>query len=281
MPRHGKSVARGTARRCLITIPVSHYCEKARWALERLGLAYREERHLQGFHYPKTYWISRNLQVPVLVDGGKVIADSTAILKYLDSYAAPSQRLYPESIAERRRVEELEDIFDETLGVESRRWFYFHSLPERRAVLRFAGQGAPRIERALAPLVFPVMRRFAVWRLRVSAHTVATGLVECRRIVRWTDSLLADGVPFLVGGRFSAADLTLACMMAPFVLPAEYGIRLPAPEELPAAMRPIVREFQDTVTGQYVLRLFREHRHRVMVAAAIVPGNQSAVEESQ
>ena len=32
----------------LITIPISHYCEKARWALDRAALAFREERHVQG-----------------------------------------------------------------------------------------------------------------------------------------------------------------------------------------------------------------------------------------
>ena len=30
----------------LITIPISHYCEKARWALDRAGVAYRERAHL-------------------------------------------------------------------------------------------------------------------------------------------------------------------------------------------------------------------------------------------
>ena len=69
----------------LITIPMSHYCEKARWALERLGLEYYEERHLQVFHYPRTWWISRGPSVPVLVDGGRVVADSTAILQHLDN----------------------------------------------------------------------------------------------------------------------------------------------------------------------------------------------------
>ena len=34
----------------LITIPISHYCEKARWALDRAGIEYREERHIQGVH---------------------------------------------------------------------------------------------------------------------------------------------------------------------------------------------------------------------------------------
>ena len=38
----------GQGMRRLLTIPISHYCEKARWALERAALDYREERHVQG-----------------------------------------------------------------------------------------------------------------------------------------------------------------------------------------------------------------------------------------
>ena len=30
----------------LVTIPISHYCEKARWALERAGVPYVERPHL-------------------------------------------------------------------------------------------------------------------------------------------------------------------------------------------------------------------------------------------
>ena len=38
------------ATRRLITIPISHYCEKGRWALDRAGVQYTEVPHLQGFH---------------------------------------------------------------------------------------------------------------------------------------------------------------------------------------------------------------------------------------
>ena len=68
----------------LISIPMSHYCEKARWGLERLGIEYYEERHLQVFHYPRTYWFSRGPNVPVLIDKENVVNDSTTILQYLD-----------------------------------------------------------------------------------------------------------------------------------------------------------------------------------------------------
>ena len=246
----------------LITIPMSHYCEKARWALERLDLAYSEERHLQGFHYAPTYWVSRNPGVPVLLDDGRVVVDSTAILKHLDRYAPADRRLYPEAAGTRRHVEALEDLFDETLGIESRRWFYFHYLPHPRAALRLAAQGVPGIERTAAPLLFPLMRRYASWLLQVSAGNVAAGLERAHHVVRQTDSLLNDARPFLAGERFSAADLTLACMMAPFVLPDEYGIRLPSVAELPSAMRPTVQAFRETTTGRHVLKLFRHHRHR-------------------
>src|SRR3954453_21680817 len=50
-PRRADRVReRDEALRRLFTIPISHYCEKARWALERAGLAYVEERHVQGVH---------------------------------------------------------------------------------------------------------------------------------------------------------------------------------------------------------------------------------------
>jgi glutathione S-transferase len=49
----------------LLTIPISHYCEKARWALDRLGLPYVEERHLQVFHYLRSYPLSGGPNVPV------------------------------------------------------------------------------------------------------------------------------------------------------------------------------------------------------------------------
>ena len=39
-------------RPVLITIPVSHFCEKARWALDRFNIPYDEQPHCPGFHVP-------------------------------------------------------------------------------------------------------------------------------------------------------------------------------------------------------------------------------------
>jgi glutathione S-transferase len=48
----------------LLTIPISHYCEKARWALERAGIPYREERHVQGVHQIVALRASGGITVP-------------------------------------------------------------------------------------------------------------------------------------------------------------------------------------------------------------------------
>ncbi len=63
----------------LITIPISHFCEKARWALDRAGIGYREERHVQGIHQIVARRAGGGSTVPVLItpDGalGGVRAD--------------------------------------------------------------------------------------------------------------------------------------------------------------------------------------------------------------
>ena len=51
----------------LVTIPISHYCEKVRWALERAGIPYREERHVQGIHRIAARRAGGGATVPVLV----------------------------------------------------------------------------------------------------------------------------------------------------------------------------------------------------------------------
>jgi glutathione S-transferase len=239
---------------------MSHYCEKARWGLAHAGLDYVEEAHLQVFHYRSVRRHSKAGKVPVLVTADQAIADSTAILQYLDRHHLPATRkLYPE--AQRAEVEALEERFDELLGVETRRWVYhrFMALP-RREVLRTAAQNTPGWERAMAPLLFPMMRRFLNTRLGISAEAVNAGCATITTIFDEVGARLADGRPYLLGEQFTAADLAFACMAAPVLLPPEYGIRLPTLEESPAAAQPEVRTWRAHPAGQFALRLYRERR---------------------
>src|SRR5690349_24994451 len=106
----------------LITIPISHFCEKARWALERAGIPYREQAHLQVFHRFAVRRAGGNGTAPVLVWDGRVLADSADILDATSAQAPAEQRLFPDDPRAAAEVRALEREFDTRLGPEGRLW---------------------------------------------------------------------------------------------------------------------------------------------------------------
>jgi glutathione S-transferase len=245
--------------RQLITIPMSHYCEKARWGLDWAGLEWTESAHLQVFHYRAVRQYDANGMVPVLVDGEEAVADSTNILLHLDKALPEARKLYPDDL--REEIQQLEEGFDEELGIETRRWVYYHWMPlPSRDVLKIAGQGIPGWQRLMAPFMFPMMRRFLAKHLSISDDNVQTGMALVHKHFDAVAKRLIDGRAFICGDQFTAADLSFACMAAPVLLPREYGIRLPTPEEVPASARTDVDYFRAHPAGQYALKLFRENR---------------------
>ena len=72
---------------------------------------------------------------------------------------------------------------------------------------------------------------------------------------------LGDGRRYLFEDRFTAADLTFACLAAAVVVPPEYGVALPQPDVLPEPVAGDVRAFREHPAGAFALRLFRELRY--------------------
>jgi glutathione S-transferase len=92
-----------TARALLLTIPFSHYCEKARWALDHARVEYVEEGHVPGFHRLAVRRAkSGKTSVPVLVADGRTLDDSSDILACADAKSAAGRALYPTDEAEKR-----------------------------------------------------------------------------------------------------------------------------------------------------------------------------------
>ena len=68
----------------LYQFELSHFSEKVRLVLDYKGLAYRKIEVTPGMGQLDLFRMSGQGKVPVLKDGNKVIADSTAIALYLD-----------------------------------------------------------------------------------------------------------------------------------------------------------------------------------------------------
>jgi len=245
-----------TERR-LLTIPISHFCEKARWALERAGLAYREERHVQGVNRIVSKRAGGHGTLPVLVCEIGVLAESEAILRYADAHLPEPRRLFPDGQEE---IAALCRELDAGLGPDGRRLMYAHMLPRKDFMLEFNDVGVPRWEDVMMRRLWPVVARWGARELEVRDDTLEQ---DRPRVLAAFDAIAArlqDGRPYLFGERFTAADLTFAALAAAVLAPPEYGTPLPQLDVLPEPVARDVAAFRAHPAGAFALRMFRDHR---------------------
>jgi glutathione S-transferase len=263
---------RAAARARLITIPFSHFCDKARWALDRAGIRYREEGHVPLAHMLPALRAGGRRSVPVLVTEGRVLADSTDILHFADERVPAESSLFFRDAPElRSEAEALEAQFDAELGPASRRVVYHHLLPDPALSLTvMSGAFGPSTPLGLLPprwlnpttfqLYFPVARALMQKAMRIDEAGVARSQSALRAVFDRVNERLREGRRFLVGERFSAADLTFAALAVPVLLPPEFPVPMPPPGDFPASLRDLIASLRAEPAGAYGLRLYRDHR---------------------
>jgi glutathione S-transferase len=246
----------------LVTIPISHYCEKARWALDRVGVPYSEQGHIQAIHRLATRRAGGGLTAPVFASPDGVLADSTDILDWADAHASPGRKLYPEDPDRAAQVRLLEHDFNTRLGPHSRCWMYQHLRARRDLALAYGCDGIPSWERATLRFAYPALIAIVARVLDVTPAKAVESELEVRATFEEVAERLADGRPYICGEDFTAADLTFSALAAPVLMPVEYGVRLPQPEDLPAYPAAVVREMRAHPAGIHALRMFDAERHR-------------------
>jgi len=256
----------------LYGIAFSHYVEKARWALERFGVPYRDKRYLPFLHIPVIHRLhggrqghadkaSSRYSTPVLrTPTGALFTDSAAIVRYVsETFADRDADLYP--CAE---VAELEQRFHDVLGPHTRRAAYAFMFERPALIQRVVDESVSpaqaRLFRWLRPGAQLGLRRL----LRIDEAGVARSMDKTRRELAWVGERLADGCAFLVGSRFSAADLAFASLAAPALLPDGYSAWLPSADMLPPRARDLTLELRDTPAGRFALRMYATERRRVL-----------------
>lgn len=246
-------------------IDISHYSEKARWALDYKSVPYRRRAPVPSLHIPIAMWLTKGAQktFPVLELDGERIGDSTAIIAALER-RFPDPPLYPEDPVQRRRALDLEDWFDEELGPHVR-LLAFHELsrePERFGELMMRTMPPPlnRWERPVGAYG----RAYVA--LRFGVRDAAAAEVARGKVLAALDRLeaeLGDG-EYLVGERLSVADLTAAALFHPLVMPPEGPL---PPIEMPAAYERLRASVADRPGFRWVAETFRRHRGGSAAAA--------------
>jgi glutathione S-transferase len=249
-------------------IEISHYNEKARWALDLKGVEHERRALVPGYHMALALALTRGrcYTSPIVELDGRRIGDSTAIIRALEE-RYPQPPLYPADPVERRRALVLEDFFDEQLGPYIRRLLFHELRSDRAGAARLAAQVSP------APMKrFPRMSAeyfLALTALRFGAGSAKAAERARRRVLQALDRLEAElgANDYLVGERFTVADLTAASLFYPLVLPAEGPLR----PELPATFARFREPLKERCGFRWVEEMFRRHRRRAPGAATAPP----------
>jgi glutathione S-transferase len=243
----------------LITIPFSHYCEKARWAADYVGFAYEEDGYIPGQHILPMR-LAGGKTVPVLVTDGGTYADSTDILAFLDTVAPADRKLYPADAAARAEVMAFEKTCSEDLGVATRLNAYFHGLGDVPALIRRVGPSLTGGQRIAMRMVMPLVGKLIRKKYRVSEKNAAAAREIAARVFADADARLSR-MPYLSGERFGAADITFASLAAPALSPPGHPSFDADVTALSPEVRALVEKYRATTSGAHVLKLYREHRH--------------------
>ena len=208
----------------------SHYVEKVRWALDFKGLQWSAvdvdaftKRQMHHLRCKLTLDSGHSLYtVPTIhdADANAVIGDSSKILEYLER-TYPTPALYPAQVAECDEVTRWMLWLDSTLGLAARRLGYTQIALECPGILAelfvphlLGARGSDSLQAKIAGAIiagvlsrrfrFPHNRTDQVFEQLEECLLIAAERLGCRQ--------------YLVGDRFTAADLTLAALLRPVLV---------------------------------------------------------------
>ena len=253
----------------LETIAPSHFVEKVRWCMDRLGVDYEERQWagtLGAFYKGRT--------VPLLhVRTGAVwshIGNSAEILRFLwGTHAAvePQQASFLEPTRERLEFEAEIDRCGRSLQV----WVYYH-LQDRVDLLRRVwgaeNPDVPRWQRQSLRLLAPLQMALIRSAFQTTQAHYRKSCARIEELLEKVETKLADGRESILGGSgINYTDIAFAAIVGLALRPDGYGggaadTSILEHEDLPANMRDDIERWQhdNPRTTGFVTGLYSKER---------------------
>ena len=237
----------------LATISASHFVEKVRWSMDRLGVDYSEQTSggTLGAYF-------RGRTVPQLkVRTGRVrsvIGNSPDILRYLYGrylHESAERAAFLEPTAARVELERRLDRY----GVNLQVWVYYHMLHDRDLTLHAWGANNPQTpawQRLVLRALFPFLAAMIRFSFKINDTSFASATIRIEELLADTEGLLSDGRQSWLGDADpNYTDLQFAAFTGLWLMPRAYGggkadaVRIER-DRAPAAMREDIERWIDS-----------------------------------
>lgn len=209
----------------LESISASHYVEKVRWSMDRLGLEYTE-RQVGGTL--GAFFLGRTVPQLKVRTGAvrSVIGNSPEILRYLwgaygETLSGKAEFLRP--APDRLALEKRLDRY----GVDLQVWIYYHILQDRDLALRAWGASNPVIpgwQRMALRALFPVLRYLIRFSFRITDGHYAKAVEHIEKTLADVEQMIdSDSRSILGDGVSDYVDITFAALSGLWLQPSGYG----------------------------------------------------------
>jgi glutathione S-transferase len=261
----------------LYVFAISHYCEKARWTLDYLNIDYRLQ-HLSPISYMK---VVRSLGVadttlPVLTVGSLTLQGSSQIIDWAETHCESGSKSSQESgqesgqgpgglalaadtDADISRSREIEQRLDDLAGVHIRRYYYSEALLNQpQQIRRIFSRQLSWHQQLMLRLAWNKICQHMVRGLDLGAEQGRESRQIIETELNWLDQLLAGNRRFLVGERFSRADIAAASLLSPLVLPPQHPTYHNM--QLPPGLAADAADWQERPSIRWIRDIYRDYR---------------------
>ncbi len=243
----------------LISFAISHYCEKARWALDWYDIAYDEAFWPIGLHVKMTRQLGApNSTVPILQIGDELLQGSQRILDWAYQNRTAREKSL-EAPLHKEDLQKIEDRADDFIGVEVRRLLYAQTLTQHPdVILELLYGNLEKDIRAVGHKLWPRIQTAMIDTLDAAPAATGDSRARLDAELDWLDARLEKAGRFLVGDHFTRADLAMASLLSPFARLSRR--RMYKTVDVPAEIEAEFARLENRPSMRWVEEIYRDFR---------------------
>jgi len=240
---------------------VSHFNEKARWALAYKQLPHIRESYLPGPHIPAIKKLTGGpTSTPVLQVGTKIdhqiISGSAEIIAWLEQNH-PNPSLYPQDKSLHCAAFAIQRHFDEVVGPAVRTLLFSVMINEADYVCGTFGSSKSWGKRTAYRLTYPLAKSLIKKGNAVNPENIVKSLQITRDTLTELEVTIKK-TGYLVGDSFSVADLTVASLLAPLTQVDHRDMKRPSPT--PKVVEDFFDQWRNHEVIHWVHDIYAKHR---------------------